>query len=237
MTCELLPNAGVYVLGSLDAAERAEYERHLAGCEECSRSVRRLAGLPGLLGRVPLEVLETPGEREPVPETLLPAVVAEARRARRRRAARTATLVAAAVVLLVAGTAAVVTMSVRDDPPGASPPSATTTAPSQEMESLAEGRVSGWVSLTEVAWGTRIDLTCTYGSAGGYGGYGGDGWTSYAMFVHTADGRVEKVGTWRAEAGRETHVSLATAAAAPDIAEVEVRTADGQSVLRLAPAQ
>ena len=78
MSCEFAHLDAVYVLGSLSPAARAEYERHLPGCEECSRAVRELAGLPGLLSKVPLEVVEPPGEHEPVPETLLPAVVSEA---------------------------------------------------------------------------------------------------------------------------------------------------------------
>lgn len=233
MRCEYAHLDGPFVLGSLSAAERAEYERHLAGCEACSAGVRDIAGLPGLMGRVPLEVLEPAGEDEPPPETLLPALVAEVRRTR-RRTVRTVALAAAAAAAVIAGTVGVVTLSDDDDPPTASPPaSAPTTAPSQQMESVTPG-VTGWVSLTEMPWGTRLDLTCTYGSAGGYGGYD-SGATSYAMVVHTTDGRTEQAGTWRADTGRETHVSLATDAAPEDIASVEVTTADGSSVLRLTP--
>ena len=38
---------------SLSPTDRLEFERHLPGCERCRRSVAELAGLPGLLGRVP----------------------------------------------------------------------------------------------------------------------------------------------------------------------------------------
>ena len=60
MTCQFAHDDAVYVLGSLAASERADYERHLSECAECSRSVRELAGLPGLMARVPREVLESP---------------------------------------------------------------------------------------------------------------------------------------------------------------------------------
>lgn len=228
MTCEFAHLDGVYVLGSLGASERAEYERHLPGCEACSRAVRELAGLPGLLGRVPLEVLEPPEEREPVPSTLLPAVVSEARRSRRRRATTRAIVAAAAIVVVGLTGVVVATLDDDDAPPAARPTTSVTTAPAEQMESLGAGWVSGWISLTERAWGTRIDLTCTYRGAG----Y--DGWASYAMFVRSADGQVEQVGTWRAEVGREVHVTLATSAAPEDIEAVVVRTTEGVSVLRLA---
>jgi hypothetical protein len=228
MSCEFAHLDGAYVLGSLGATERAAYERHLPGCEECSRAVRELAGLPGLLGRVPSEVLELSGEAEPPPATLLPAVVSEVRRSRRRRALVTTLLGAAAAVVLVLGVIAV-TVSVLDDDdqPATAPTAPVSTEPPEQMESLAQGSVAGWVSLTEQTWGTRIDLTCTYESQG----Y--DGWVWYALLVRADDGRVEQVGTWRAAPGREMHVTMAASVPPEDIASVVVKTASGQSVLRL----
>lgn len=233
MTCEFAHLDGAYVLGSLGAAERTDYERHLTGCDDCSRAVRELAGLPGLLGRVPIEALEPPGKREPVPETLLPAVVSEVRRSRRRRLGAVAAVAAAAAVIVVAGLVGVAVTALDDG--DQTPQASETTATAERMESLGSGRVTGWVSLTEKAWGTRIDLACTYRS-GNYQGQGGGGdsrWTSYAMFVRTKDGKLEQVGTWRAESGAEMHVTMAAAADPEDIKEVVVKTGDGQSVLRL----
>lgn len=235
MTCEFAHLDGAYVLGSLAASERTEYERHLAGCDECSRAVRELAGLPGLMSRVSLEVLEPSGEREPVPETLLPAVVAEVRRSRRRRLGAVAAVAAAAAVIVVAGVVGVVvtTLDDGDQAPEALPTTSETTAPAERMQSLGSGRVSGWVSLTEKPWGTRIDLTCTY-RGGNYQGHGGDSrWTVYALFVRTTDGKIEQVGTWRAESGAEMQVTMAAAAKPEDIEEVVVKTAEGRSVLSL----
>ena len=60
MSCELADRDGAYVLGSLSPTERKEFEQHLAGCKECARNVRQLAGLPGLLARVDRAVLEDP---------------------------------------------------------------------------------------------------------------------------------------------------------------------------------
>lgn len=229
MTCEFAHLDGAYVIGSLAASERAEYERHLAGCDECSRSVRELAGLPGLMSRVSLEVLEPSGEREPVPDTLFPAVVAEVRRSRRRRLGAVAAVAAAAAVIVVAGVVGVVvtTLDDGDQTPEALPTTSETTATAERMQSLGSGRVSGWVSLTEKDWGTRIDLTCTYRSQDK------GRWAPYVLFVRTTDGKLEQVGSWRAKSGAEMHVTMATAAAPEDIEEVVVKTDEGRSVLRL----
>jgi hypothetical protein len=227
MSCEFAHLDGVYVLGSLGVSERAAFERHLAGCDECSRAVRDLAGLPGLMGRVPLEVLEPPGEREPVPDTLLPTVVAEARRSQGRRRVVTVTLVAAAAVLLVLALTGLGVALLDDDPqPAATPTPSVSTAPAEQMESLGTPSF-GWVSLSEREWGTRIDLTCTYeGRLAGR--------TTYVMVVTATDGTSRQVGSWRSDRGEEAHVTMASAVAPDDIASVEVRTESGYPVLRLA---
>lgn len=41
--------AAAYVLSALEPGERAEFERHLQGCELCQRDVQDFAALPGLL--------------------------------------------------------------------------------------------------------------------------------------------------------------------------------------------
>ena len=123
MSCEFATTDAAYVLGSLAPAERADYERHLRTCKECARSVRELAGLPGLLARVPAEVLEPSAAREPVPATLLPALVAAAERHQRRRTIRTALLAAAAVAVIATGSAVVAATLDDDDEPRQSFPS------------------------------------------------------------------------------------------------------------------
>lgn len=41
-----------YVLGSLSANDRREFEAHLAGCTLCRRAVAELTGMPTLLSRL-----------------------------------------------------------------------------------------------------------------------------------------------------------------------------------------
>src|SRR3984885_11154418 len=47
---------GVYLLGAIGPGERAQIEEHLAACPWCRGELAGLAGLPGLLRRVPPDV-------------------------------------------------------------------------------------------------------------------------------------------------------------------------------------
>ncbi|MDQ6523731.1 zf-HC2 domain-containing protein [Nocardioides sp. LHD-245] len=221
MSCPYTRLDGAYVLGALAAGERAEYERHLPGCADCSRALRDLAGLPGLLGRVQPDAVEQLRPAEPIPVTLLPAMVAQVRRSRGRRRAVIASTVAAAAVLLLLVAVGIGT-TLGDDGPRPSPQ----LAAAQRMDALGTGS-SGWVALTARRWGTQIDLTCSYQGPE-------TGPASYVLVVTATDGRSEQAGTWRTEPGREVHVTMATSVAPDDIAAVEVRTESGYSVLRLA---
>lgn len=221
MSCVYAHLDGVYVLGALAAGERAAYERHLPGCAECTRALRDLAGIPGLLGRVRLETVEQLQPAAPVPATLLPAMVARVRRDRGRRRVVVGSLVAAAAVLLVLLAVGIGT-TLGDGAPGRPDQQL---AAAQRMEALGTPS-SGWVSLTRRGWGTRIDLTCTYdGPVAGP--------ATYVLVVTATDGRTEQAGTWRTRDGQEVRVTMATAVAPDDIASVEVRTESGYSVLRL----
>jgi hypothetical protein len=230
VSCEFATLDGAYVLGSLTPAERADYERHLRTCDDCARSVRELAGLPGLLARVPADVLEPSAGREPVPATLLPALVAVAERQQRRRTIRTAFLAAAAVAVIAGGTAVVAAALYDEESPPTSSPSVTveTTAPPQRMTSL-DGQSTGWVSLTPLAsGGTRVDLTCTYNSS--YGGV-----QDYKLVVFATNGQTAD-NPFEATTGQEVEVPLDTVFDLADIAKVVVKSSYGP-ILLLTPAQ
>lgn len=226
MSCELSHLDGSYVLGALSPEERLEFERHLPGCPACARSVQQLAGLPGLLSQVPAEVLESAPADEPVPDTLLPALVREVRRGRRRRRWVTGLAAAAAVVVVGAASVAVVTMNDGDGAPSAVP---TASASAREMTAVGADGVTGWLALTSVDWGTRLELTCSY-EAPSQGYYAPP---TYVMVIRTRDGGSERVASWKGLPGRTMTVTGATAVGAEDIAAVEIRTLDGRPVLRL----
>ncbi|MBI2188690.1 MAG: anti-sigma factor [Acidobacteria bacterium] len=98
---DLKAYAGAYVLGSLDPDERAEFESHLAGCEDCAAEVRAL-------GRVTEALARGVAQRTPPPE-LRDRVLAtfgappQARPAARVRAGARSWLPLAALVVLTVG--------------------------------------------------------------------------------------------------------------------------------------
>src|SRR5258707_12162685 len=59
------PALGVYVLGAAEPAERALVRLHLARCGDCREELAGLAGLPGLLRRVPVAEAEKLFAAEP----------------------------------------------------------------------------------------------------------------------------------------------------------------------------
>lgn len=229
MSCEFANLDAAYVLGSLAPAERADYERHLKGCDDCSRSMQELAGLPGLLARVPAEVLELL-DRDPVPPTLLPAIVAAAQKQQRRRTTRTALLAAAAVAVIAAGSAAVAASLDGNERHVSSPPPAVeTTAPPQLMTPVGDGQSEGWVSLTPVADGTRLDLTCTYRSTHGSGhAY------EYKLVIRTKEGLKEDITSFEATPDAELRITDTTTTELDEIVRVEVRNSYG-AILWLTP--
>jgi hypothetical protein len=235
MSCGFEHDDGSYVLGALSPAERQAFEEHLGGCPACARSVQELAGLPGLLARVDPEVLASPGVPEPVPGTLLPVLVRQVRRMQRRRVLATAAVAAAAAVsvtvisLLGAG----VVLGDRTPAPSTSgSASAPGPAADEAMVPLGHVPVSASLIFESVAWGTRLDLTCTY--TPDEPEYDVQAGATYAMFVHARDGQVEQVATWRSLPDRTMQLSAATALSRKDIRSVVVATASGRPVLRLA---
>jgi predicted anti-sigma-YlaC factor YlaD len=136
MTDRFTTYDAAYLLGALSPGDRREYEAHLRECDECSHAVARLAGLPGLLAKA-----TRPEPVEPVPETLLPKLIAEVTRRRTRsRRLIVAALAAAAVLAALLGTVAGL-----DEPP----------RPPDEAQA--------GVSMTPVLAGTPIRAAGTYG--------------------------------------------------------------------------
>jgi hypothetical protein len=234
VSCLFAHDDAAYVLGALSPGERLEFERHLAGCDDCTRAVQELAGLPGLLGRVDASVLEHPPADQPVPPTLLPALAREVARGRRRRTWAAAALAAAVVAVAAVSVPVVVTQI---DHGEGTPPSATAsrTGPSgivtRPMAPVGDVPVQATLGLEQVAWGTRLLLTCTYEPQSTE--YDLPPTVDYTLFVRTREGRTEQVGSWRSVGGTTMHLAAATSADRAEIASVEVRTPEGRVVLRL----
>ena len=208
-----------YVLGALPSDERRAFEAHLADCASCREAVGELAGMPGLLARVPLASVLSPADQddqEP-PASLLPALALEVRR--RRRRTRSLSLAAAAAVLAVAGAGAAVVGTSGGQP---------AVSAGASMHAVGPSPVHASARLDSLAWGTQIDLTCTYDAAGGYPTQ-----SNYQLVVVDHGGRVQRVATWTGVPGKVMHVVGATSWTRSDIARVEVRTYTGAPVLSL----
>jgi anti-sigma factor RsiW len=113
---EIRQALGVYVLGAIDPAERAQVERHLATCPGCREELASLAGLPAMLRKVPMVEAERlaaadaePDALEMPSEEMLDSLVARTANVRRMRRRRGLAAAAAVVVLALGGGAAIAT--------------------------------------------------------------------------------------------------------------------------------
>jgi hypothetical protein len=113
---EIRQALGVYVLGAIDPAERAQVDEHLATCPACREELAGLAGLPAMLRKVPvieaerLAVADADAEAiDAPPEEMLESLVARTANVRRIHRWRGLAAAAAAVLVAVGGGAAVAT--------------------------------------------------------------------------------------------------------------------------------
>lgn len=230
--CGLAHSDAAYVLGALSPTERLEYERHLADCETCQRAVAALAGMPGLLGRVPREQVEAPLPFEPLPETVLPALVARVRREQRRRAVLVVLGAAAAVAVVALGASAL--QAARDD--GAVPqvtPTSTSeaVAATRPMQVVVDYGVSADVSLTEVKWGTKVSWICRY--AAPEGDYTGGHAYRYHLVAFTRNGETASIASWWAKPGETYPDSDIIALNLDEITKIELQNDHEKAILRL----
>jgi Putative zinc-finger len=101
---------GVYVVGAIDPTERTIVEVHLSHCPACREELAGLAGLPALLGRVPVGDAERLAlhnakvrDLEEPPAKLLSSLLDEVAARRKIRRWRVITAAAAAAVIAVGG--------------------------------------------------------------------------------------------------------------------------------------
>ncbi|MEV4654937.1 zf-HC2 domain-containing protein [Micromonospora sp. NPDC049301] len=230
--CEFAHDDGAYVLGALAPAERAAYERHLAGCASCRDAVAEIAVLPGLLGRLDPAGLEQflPPPAPPRVPALLDEARARRRRERwatRRRYALTG-LVAAALALVVG----VGTATVLRGTPGI-PGSPGTPGPQVSMVAMrpvaSAGPVHAEIGLTGTDWGTEVTMRCGYDPRTGYGkAY------TFRLVARGPDGATEQIGSWLAAPGDALQFTGATRFTDAELVSVELQRADGTPVLSYA---
>lgn len=220
-----------YLLRALSTDDRRRYEEHVEGCRQCREAIAELAPTIGLLARVTPEraqaVLEPVADDVAGPDPVArERVVARGRRdARRRRVLAWGGGVAAAAALAV-----VVAFAV-------SSAVAPTPVPEEivALQPTTEVPLTATVQLTDVAWGTRIEMTCRYGGSGDP--YALDQDWSYVLVVTSTDGETSELSSWRAAPGTTATLDAGTALDPGEIASIEVRAAaDGRVLLRGEPA-
>jgi predicted anti-sigma-YlaC factor YlaD len=227
MICEYVYDDGAYVLGALAPAERAAYERHLAGCPACREAVAEIAVLPGLLGRLDAAGLAqiTP---PPTAGSRLPALLGAARRERRqqRRAKRwrtAGTVLAAACLALVVGLGGAWLFDGGSPVPGVDP--GVRLVAMQSVRGAA-APVTAEIGLAGTDWGTKVTMRCHYQRAAGYAkAY------TFRLVAHGPDGAIEQVGSWVAGPGEDVTFTGATRFTAAELVRLELTRQDGATLL------
>lgn len=214
-----------YVLGSLPADERLEYERHLETCDRCAAAVAELVGLPGILSKLPadqaVEIAEPDGRHDTRSESTLASVAHRVRHRRRRRRIWVAATASAAVLAAVLGGLAVGTARV--DP--ASVQAASASAARYSL--VGERGLDVDLAVSGEPWGTRFDWGCTYGGKS----WAADGSVMYDLVVVRDDGSVQTVASWSAAGEDARGLSASTDVPRDDIASVQVRLRGDDRVL------
>jgi hypothetical protein len=208
-----------YVLGALSAEEREAFEAHLTTCADCTHRVRELAGLPGMLTLLSMQDVIAP-DPGPVPDTLLLGLLrrADAARSRRRWVLGSVLGVAAASLLALVLVLSPFTHAQHASTPGVA------------MTALVATPVTATAVLSDVPWGTRIQLDCRYS--------GDSRWSepvTYVLQVVDRSGRVHDLGSWALGTGAGAGMTFVsgTGLTRTELASVQISLPDGTPILRL----
>jgi hypothetical protein len=180
---------GVYVLGAIGPAERAQVDQHLATCPWCRDELAGLAGLPGLLRRVPPDVAArvwTDGPGEPVPGPPADRLIGQVSAIRRRRR-----LGAAAAILFI-GLATGTGLHLIQGHPASTAAAAPRWADSDTGASALTG-ARATVRYAPQPWGTELEVRVTGIRAG----------TRCQLQVTSTRGQDITAGGWTITAGSQ----------------------------------
>ncbi|WP_158018939.1 zf-HC2 domain-containing protein [Mycobacterium basiliense] len=216
-----------YVLGSLSAADRHEFEAHMADCSQCRAAVAELSGVPALLSQLNLQDVAAIGQSGPGAGTastaqqmspqLLPSLLATVRW--RRRRARVATWVASSAAALILGIGVLVGVQSHSSAPSPA------TASAQPMAQVGTHLLASTVSVSGMHWGTFINLQCVCLAPPDAHH------DTLAMVVVGRDGSQTRLATWVAEPGHTATPAGSISTPVDQIASVQVVSADTGQVL------
>lgn len=223
---EIRQALGVYVLGAIDPAERAQVDEHLAACPECREELASLAGLPALLRKVPIveaERLAAPEqdlELAGVPSAeMLTSLIARTTNVRRIHRWRSVAAAAAVAIVALGGGVAVANAL----HPSAVPPGPAAVAWQQTSGSGPAAGAHLTVKYRNEPWGTRMLVNVTGLQPG----------SVCQLRVMDATGGTSVVGSWKLWPG-DSWYPASTWLGEQDLRSFQV-TVDGR-VVAAAPA-
>jgi hypothetical protein len=204
---------GVYVVGAIDPAERAQVDAHVGDCWACTEELGGLAGLPALLGRVPLADAEklseggygVPDMDEPSAE-LLNALLGRVASRRRNRVARSVLALAAAAVIAAGGTAGVLHALQPSRPANVS----------QDVVRATSAGVTSQVHYSATPWGGTAMRIAVVGIQQG---------TVCQFWVVNAAGQWSVAATWKMGPGYEHWYSVSSPVNAANVRGFKITSA------------
>ena len=231
---ELHQLLGAYLLGGLEPDEAAAFEQHLGSCADCRQELDELASLPALLDALPVPdavVLSAaasaaagrepstsdPALSDPAPSDHVPAAVPrrmlEELSMRRRKARRrwTAALAAAAAACLALGALAA---------PLFNPPP----KPDASYSVQASDGLQVTVGLVKKTWGTELAVDGRSLPVDG----------TFSLWVKSSDGAEDRACAWTATPSGRVRITGATPLQLSNIASVEMRDGQQQTVAVIA---
>lgn len=221
---------GVYVLGAIEPAERAEVDAHLPVCSMCRDEVAGLAGLPALLGRISEEQISQVAEPPPA---LLEQLLAKAAAERPNRRRQWLALGMAAVFVLIVGAliGALLTPGSGgsfNPPIAGSPPKVTTSAPAtQQMEERSAmdplTKVEAWVGMQDEEWGTALTVRLRGAPEG----------TRCRLYAVSANGHRDAAGAWQYGSRDYEEFHGSTMISRADLSHIEVVLTNGRRLITI----
>jgi hypothetical protein len=217
-----------YVLGSLSSAERREYEAHMETCDRCRAAVADISGMPAMLAMLDVDDVKALGDAQAEPPPLRPEVRQQVLDKVRWRRRRSRWLMATAVGVAAALVAIGLVVAVRPGMIGLQTGSPQVTAQRLEMTKLEPTPFNATIALSSFGWGTRIDMTCTYGQ---WSGGGSAPPSNLGMVVVGKDGKTTQIATWLGLSGATALPSGNTPMQVAEIDSVQLVSVDTGQVL------